>query len=311
MSSVTFDVNLGGDGSTVSDDENPNTGLRLGGHRTRWVPALQQFVAMLAFAKGLFIDTQAAALSALNAPATSATSSTSLSLTDTGALNLTLDQVGKAFTGGMTVGVAYVGDPTQQMIGVITAFNSNTGAMTLAMQSKTATAGPFSAWNVFRTATGGIPATRSIVGAGLASGGGSLAADRTITVAEATADELAAGTATKAVSARRLADLKKPITLTFAANVAWAMTRQAAKLTLTGDAVLQPPTAPLEGEVYALDVTQGGAGNYELDMSNPCFDWGADGVPSFKAATGKMGSAYLRCIDASAPLFRCSFQGAG
>lgn len=44
MSSVTFPINIGGDGSTVTDDSNASTGLANGGHRTRFVPALSQIV---------------------------------------------------------------------------------------------------------------------------------------------------------------------------------------------------------------------------------------------------------------------------
>lgn len=64
MSSVNFDVLLGGDGTTVSDDTNPTTGLRNGGYLTRFVPALVQFVAMLGFAK---TQTQNATTQATNA----------------------------------------------------------------------------------------------------------------------------------------------------------------------------------------------------------------------------------------------------
>lgn len=49
MSSVYFDPAVGGDGSTVSDDSNPTTGLANGGHRTRMVPALAQTVAVAGF----------------------------------------------------------------------------------------------------------------------------------------------------------------------------------------------------------------------------------------------------------------------
>ena len=47
MSSVTFPPALGGDGSTVTDDPDPNTGLGNGGHRTRFVPSLYQAVAVM------------------------------------------------------------------------------------------------------------------------------------------------------------------------------------------------------------------------------------------------------------------------
>lgn len=51
MSSVTFPVDLGGDGSTVTDDSDASTGLANGGHRTRWVPALSNTVVMAQTAK--------------------------------------------------------------------------------------------------------------------------------------------------------------------------------------------------------------------------------------------------------------------
>lgn len=46
MSSVTFSAGVGGDGSTVTDDDNASTGLANGGHATRFVPALAQVVAV-------------------------------------------------------------------------------------------------------------------------------------------------------------------------------------------------------------------------------------------------------------------------
>ncbi|MGQ5524249.1 hypothetical protein ACUHMQ_13460 [Chitinimonas sp. PSY-7] len=44
MSSVYFDPAVGGDGSTVSDDAHPTTGLGNGGHRSRWLSALGNLV---------------------------------------------------------------------------------------------------------------------------------------------------------------------------------------------------------------------------------------------------------------------------
>lgn len=48
MASVYFDPAVGGDGSTVTDDSNPTTGLANGGHRARFVPALAQAVVISA-----------------------------------------------------------------------------------------------------------------------------------------------------------------------------------------------------------------------------------------------------------------------
>lgn len=44
--SVTFPVELGGTGETITDDSHPTTGLGQGGHRLRFVRALSGAVAM-------------------------------------------------------------------------------------------------------------------------------------------------------------------------------------------------------------------------------------------------------------------------
>jgi hypothetical protein len=64
MSSVYFDPAVGGDGTTITDDSNPSTGLANGGHRTRYVPSLANIVSV-----GNFSLTQAnsAAASAVTA----------------------------------------------------------------------------------------------------------------------------------------------------------------------------------------------------------------------------------------------------
>lgn len=49
MTSVYFDPAVGGDGSIVSDDTNPVTGLGAGGHKTRFIPALNNIVNIAAF----------------------------------------------------------------------------------------------------------------------------------------------------------------------------------------------------------------------------------------------------------------------
>lgn len=49
MTAVYFDPAVGGDGLTVSDDTNPATGLGAGGHKTRFIPALNNIVNIAAF----------------------------------------------------------------------------------------------------------------------------------------------------------------------------------------------------------------------------------------------------------------------
>lgn len=312
MTSVYFDPALGGDGSTVSDDANPTTGLRAGGYRTRFVAALVQFVAMLGFGKTQAQLAQEAAQTALNAPATRATSISSLSLVDTGTITLTLAEVGKEFTVGMTIGIARTSDAVKQMVGVITAFNSNTGLMQVAMSSKTATAGPFSDWTIFRTATSGVPATRKYTGAGLVSvsGDGSLAADRTITVAKATAAGVAGGSDDdSAMTPKGWADSGLRQTLTDAANILWPISRRKAKVTLGGNRAMQEPTGMVEGGEYSLAIIQDATGGRTLSWAS-CYDFGIDGVPVLSTGAGKIDMVYMECLDASAPLFKCSFKQA-
>lgn len=156
MASVTFPVSLGGDGSTVSDDASPTTGLANGGHRTRFVPALAQLVAVanggvsqsttqvsLAAVQVALATTQAnnaassataaanSASTAQNSPGTQATSTTSLAI-GLGSKSLTLAQTGKAFAVGQWVSLTDSANPsTQWMVGPITAFTAGTGAMTI------------------------------------------------------------------------------------------------------------------------------------------------------------------------------------
>jgi len=68
VSSVTFPPALGGDGSTVTDDPDPNTGLGNGGHRLRFVPSLYQSVAVMSGAVSQAQAAQQAAATAASCP---------------------------------------------------------------------------------------------------------------------------------------------------------------------------------------------------------------------------------------------------
>lgn len=146
MASVTFPVELGGDGSTVSDDNNPTTGLGANGHRTRFVPSLAQTVQMAATAKAQAEISVDFASSALNAPGTNATSSTSL-LIEAAEKSFTLDQTGKAFSVGQNVVIASTASPLNSMIGTITAFTAGTGAVVVEVSSIAGT-GTFDDWTI-------------------------------------------------------------------------------------------------------------------------------------------------------------------
>jgi microcystin-dependent protein len=83
MASVTFSASVGGDGSTVTDDGSPSTGLDAGGHRTRFVPCLAQTVAVAAYTVGrataAATSASAAATSAANAASSASAAATSAS----------------------------------------------------------------------------------------------------------------------------------------------------------------------------------------------------------------------------------------
>lgn len=90
-------------------------------------------------------NSAASALTALNAPGTSATSTTSLTI-GTGSKSLTI-QTGKALVPGMDVVIAYTTAPNNRMIGIITSYNSGTGA--LVVDSVTAEgSGTYANWTV-------------------------------------------------------------------------------------------------------------------------------------------------------------------
>lgn len=87
------------------------------------------------------------AASAANAPGTSATSTTSLTI-GSGAKSLTI-QTGKLFAVGQTVVIARTSDPIVQMTGAITAHNSGTGALSVAIPTNGfAGSGTYTDWTI-------------------------------------------------------------------------------------------------------------------------------------------------------------------
>jgi hypothetical protein len=87
----------------------------------------------------------ASASSALNAPSTNGTSTTSLTI-GTGTKSLTT-QTGKAWSVGQSLSIANTAAPTNRMIGVLTAYNSGTGAVTVQVTTAEGS-GTFTAWTI-------------------------------------------------------------------------------------------------------------------------------------------------------------------
>lgn len=88
----------------------------------------------------------ASAQTAINAPGTSATSTTSLELS-LGPKTLTI-QTGKLLNIGMPVNIIYTTTPTIYMHGIITAYNSGTGALSVAVTKVDGAATTYTAWTI-------------------------------------------------------------------------------------------------------------------------------------------------------------------
>ena len=143
MSSVTFDVAVGGDGSTVTDDNNATTGLRDGGWKTRFVPCFTQQVAVANYV----VNT---ALTVLGGATTNSTSTTSLAI-GTGSKSLTLVESGKAYIVGQYVIIASTASPSNNMVGQITSFSGTSLVVNVTTINGS---GTISAWSISVTSAG-------------------------------------------------------------------------------------------------------------------------------------------------------------
>ncbi len=101
----------------------------------------------------------AAASAAVNAPGTNGTSTTSLAV-GTGSKSLTT-QTGKAWVVGQSVSLASAAGPTNRMTGIITAYNSGTGAMDV-LVSTTSGSGTHADWVIGLTAVSSIAGRHAI-----------------------------------------------------------------------------------------------------------------------------------------------------
>ena len=221
MASVTFSVGVGGDGSTVTDDSNASTGLANGGHRTRFVPAMGQVVAVANYvvttAGDVSVDAtaasgsaSAAATSASNALASEnaassiaagvlATSTTSLTV-GTGSKSLTV-QTGKQFASGQFCTIASVADPANYMWGQVTGYTSGTGALIVNVTT-TGGSGTIASWDVSVSGSRGATGPSGQAGASL-SGAGTLdltSGDATLTSASDQVQTITAAVSGRAIN---------------------------------------------------------------------------------------------------------------
>lgn len=117
--------------------------------------AAGQVMQALSAVTALRNQTEAFAISAVNAPGTSATSTSTLALT-TGLKPFQI-QTGKALREGQTVSIAVKGDGSKRMVGPIQSYDPATGAIAVDVESVPGGAGSFSNWTIALSAPGSIP----------------------------------------------------------------------------------------------------------------------------------------------------------
>lgn len=151
MTSVTWSVSLGGDGSTVDDTADPNTGLDNYGYASRLVPAFSNLLNVATYTQGRAVAAAASAVdasnyaaSALNAPGTNATSTTSVAIANSVDKTFVI-QTGKAYVTGQTLNAASAANPANYMAGQVKTYNSGTGSLVIAV-SQIGGSGTFADW---------------------------------------------------------------------------------------------------------------------------------------------------------------------
>jgi hypothetical protein len=251
--SVTFPTNLGGDGSTVTDDDNATTGLGNGGHRTRFVPAMGQVVAV-------------ANVLTQRITANSDTSSTSVAI---GTGNKTFTTAGfYEWAVGMWVTITSGANPANYMFGQVTSYNTSTEALVVDVDS-VGGSGTLSDWTIALSAYNPV-------------GSYLTAADIGVTVQGYDADTVFADVQTNFSKQQYFGN----VALTDASTIAWnAQTAQVATFTfVSSNRTMGAPTNLVNGAFYALAVIQN-AGSNTLTW-NSVFKWASGAAPTLSTAAG-------------------------
>jgi hypothetical protein len=264
--SVTFDPSVGGDGSQF-DDSSGAHGMADGQHAINFFPLLQQYLAVAAFLVAKAAEAADYANTALNAPGTQATTSSSVTV-GTGSKTIVLNQSGKAFVKSLRVRIASDANVANYVEGAITSFSGTN--MTINADSFGGS-GNFADGIVTPAVGGGVPASRTISAAGLATGGGDLSANRTITVTEANAAAVRAGAAhDKVLTPGGQADALAEVALQYGATITTSgdAVLDASKfiygsVTMGGNATLPNLTNATPG-VYRVRATQDATGNRKI-----------------------------------------------
>lgn len=279
--SVTFPVNLGGDGSTVTDDDNASTGLGNGGHRTRFVPAMGQVVAV-------------ANVLTQRLSEQSDTSSTSVAI-GSGSKSFTTAKFYE-WAVGMYVTITSSANPANFMFGQVTSYTTATGALVVDVTG-TGGSGTLSDWVIALSAYNPVGSylTAADIGVTVQGYDGDLAA---IAALSGTSGVLKkSGTNTWALDTGTFVEAETATTftaqqvfgnsaLTDASTIAWDVaTKQVATFTFVSSSrTMGAPTNLVSGGFYALAVIQN-AGSNTLTW-NSVFKWASGTAPTLSTAAG-------------------------
>jgi hypothetical protein len=181
MASVTFDTVVGGDGSTVTDDDDPSTGLGNGGSILRLVPMMEQVVnvanhvvtvaggtgndaiaAAASAAAALVSENNAAqsAIAAANSAATLTATSTTSTLIGTGSKTFTT-QSGKQFQAGQTLKIVSQANSANFMIADVTSYTTTSLVVNV---TSIGGSGTLADWNISISGVRGIQGVQGIQG---------------------------------------------------------------------------------------------------------------------------------------------------
>lgn len=295
-------------------------GLDDDGHETNFPAALADVaeVAMLAGASAGDAADQVAlaaghAASALGAPGTNATSISNVSIPAVGAVFTITIQAGKLYNPGQKIGAARTGfETTTAVYGAVQSYNAVSGVLAILVEGVVGAGGPYNAWTVGLSLYGVITSRQILVAGGMLSGGGNLAADRTITLTPANASDAWANNNTDPITGAtiRLAAAKQTLAYAATLNPNFNLGHNI-KTTLTANAIMGLPTNIWEGLSGRIEIAQDATGSRLITAWNAFFDWGQAGPPTLSTVAGKIDTVYYDVYDASgSPKAKCKFEKA-
>lgn len=199
----------------------------------------------------------ASAATAVNAPGTSATSTTSTTIANAVTKTFAI-QTGKLFAIGQTVTVASAANPSNRMIGIVTAANGTTGSLSVLVKVTGGT-GTFADWSIALTAP--------------------------LDLLIATIAELMAGTANdRVVTPATLIGAQAWQTLVDASTITADLTAGCnLKVTMAGNRTIATPTGLKEGQVILLLLINDATGSRVPSFATS-FDFGLAGTPVMPTA---------------------------